>query len=100
MFGKASILPAIILIVTLFYFYDLFGETPVNLLGWGGRDAFANLLINMVSHALIAIVLSIPPIIFVQEKKSWFIQVITGSSISTIFLMIYIVVSLTLGARS
>lgn len=65
-------------------FEDLFGKTPVNLLGISNHYPGWNLLVNSVSYAIISFVICAAVGVFFKNRVAWF----KGVAISALFMSI------------
>jgi hypothetical protein len=99
-FSKGSISAILVYILTCSFFSKIFGDSPVNLIGLGGRDGVRNLMFNLFSFSIITLVFTIIVGIFHLDKRRWLILNLIGIGISSVSVFIFTLIYLSLFWRN
>lgn len=99
MVGTTSFFTCAVYVFIYFFFYDVFGETPVNFFNHGGGNGGSNLIFNLVVYGLLTIVLCGLPLVFLKHRKRRFVQVVTGCIFGALFMFLYTSLSLVMAIR-
>lgn len=99
-FSKGSLVAAMLLLLIFLFFPILFGETPVNLLGLGGRNGSFNLIINILSYSIITLLITTIVSFGASDQRKRLISNLIGICVSSLSILAYILIYLTIFWRN